>query len=241
MRGVTVCKVFLTLTVIIRYTGKVRIRLVLSSNYPILGKDTIVKALEAEIGVEAFHARIGDLIKEDCVLILDMLNNGHSVEEIATKFGANTEKLAYSLSEITEADLEANDPYQKTTGQRLLQQQLGLALYPDDYWLERLSERITSKNDHPFIASAGVRLVPEANTFSNLGFMHVRLVGKKDTAIQRSMSRDGRILTDKELNHPVERALDNYDKFDVTINAEDSLEDKLAAIIPELKKRHMLS
>ena len=111
-----------------RYHKYVRIRMVLSSNYPCLGKDSLLAEIEKQTTQKATEVRVGDLIKSDAREIVALLNEGQTIEEIAPQFDITAEGLESSLSDMTEEELKTNNPFVKSPGQRLLQQDLGLFL-----------------------------------------------------------------------------------------------------------------
>ena len=194
-------------------------RLIISSNYPGLGKDTLLKNLEAELGCTSLHLRVGDILRVRASEIIEDLKNGLKLSLIADKYQINKNELQETLSAFTQEEIEANNPNIKTVGQRQLQQDLGKKFYPDDYWASLLEELIIENVSHPFIASAGVRLPLEVDMFKRNNFFHIRLKGEKELARKRIWERDQATISEDQLDHPVERALDNYENFDLVIDA----------------------
>lgn len=111
--------------------------------------------------------------------------------------------------------------WDRSEGIRRFLQYLGTDIrrnqYPN-YWVDKIVNYIPNNVDYVFITD--VRFPNEAEKALELGGFLFRLDVPEEIILSRTSSRDGMKYSAEALNHKSEKALDDYDKFDVYVGVE---------------------
>lgn len=216
--------------------GNVRVAL---SGLAGCGKDSLV-TVDSESSFETIwelwgleappSLALGQIIRHEVQKFLFDLKT-FSLDEACGAYGfVNPESIDEAFSAMTQEEIDGCDPWVRSPGMRVLLQNVGLGAVSPDHWNKILSKRLDELSTEPYLQSAGVRKINEADLFRSHGFKIVRIDVSIETCMGRIGSRDGFAPDRESFLKPAETQLDNYD-FDAVIDGEqpfDAVRDSLA-------------
>lgn len=97
-----------------------------------------------------------------------------------------------------------------------------------EYWVKEFHRTVPESD---FILVTDVRFPNEADSIVETNGLMIRLEVAPEVIQQRVESRDGLKYSDDALTHPSELALDDYSKFDYTVETEYNIDDIVSFIV----------
>ncbi len=192
------------------------------SGDPGVGKDSFFMRLSEVSGRPAQLVALGNLIKDELTLILGMLNQNRTDEYIAEQFNLLPSHISMFRSVLSREEIENQDGYKKTPGVRQVLQDLGATTHHmlnETYWTDMFEELLKQTTSTKVLyGSTGCRKPGEVDLLRRYGFITVRLLtSETENCLDRIHGRDGYRPDASVFTQHVERALDNYDKWDIVV------------------------
>lgn len=181
----------------------------------------------------ALRNELNRIIKTVKVDYLDAVPFKTTIHNMTTMYNMTLGEAALMhaliIDDVVEhADLNANS---RTEGIRRALQILGTDIRrknDNDYWVKEFLRTIPD-SDYVFVTD--VRFPNEADAIIQNDGIMIRLEAPQDVINERVQGRDGLQYSEAALNHPSEKALDDYGKFTLTVDDQFVVRDIIEIII----------
>lgn len=200
------------------------------------GKDYLANTLQEEYS-NLVKVSFADALKEEVTNVMNYLSYYETVPFAKSHFkvtNKNIQVMNRYLIEFMQSKPNNFSAYAKTPETRKMLQYWGTSVrrkQDPDYWVKKMLTKIEEENK-----KGNIVVIPDAR-FPNemaiqeiLPIVSIRINISKELQKSRVKNRDGINLTKSMLEHESENALNDYDKFSITISAEDNYEDNLLKI-----------
>lgn len=210
------------------------------------GKDTVAEAAMHLLGCsDAVRVSFATAIRKEVDTLLDMTRGRelHHVEHVVCDtVGYSNQATAHVAALITE--VITNDPhahsYQRTAPMRTLLQLWGTDIrraYDSSYWTKQGVRQIAEHlADGRGVYVTDARFVNEVELAQRLGCVAVRLDVDHQVRAERLFRRDGLALDPAAENHPSERELEAFNRFDLRVDNSGSFDITVDAVVNALRR-----